>query len=131
MLLGLLTLVIILGAMVGKKTLGYSDRSGIGFLVLALVVTMGASVYYYSDYGLATSVEDLEETKEGAQVYVVIHKSAAYKEPDINSVISGSYSAGTELIIEDPDKHKYFYEVRQANGELRYVLKVNLERKDY
>lgn len=129
MLLGLLILVIILGAMVGKKALGYADRTGTGFLVLALVVTIGASVYYYSDYGLPTSAEDLAESREGVHIYVVTNKSAAYTEADINSVVSGSYSPGTELVVEDPDKHKYFYEVRQANGDLRYVLKVNLREK--
>ncbi|NNC94922.1 MAG: hypothetical protein HKN92_05120 [Chitinophagales bacterium] len=112
-LVALLVIVIIVGALLGAKSLGGTIRTGCG--CISLVIIVGIILI-----GLRMNTSDSNTNFE------VIQHCKTYTKPDINSEVNGSVNAGVEIYVEDKDKYNYFYEVETNSGDKYYILKENL-----
>ena len=122
-LIVLLIVVIILGALLGGKSLGGTVRIGCGFLLLLIViaVVIGAILYTTSESNSNNSPNNRQEiSPTNAKAYFVVKEDCqTYSKPDINSDISGNLEEGEEIFVENVNKYDHKNGQRTTNNEQR------------
>ena len=124
----LLVVILILGALIGGKSLGGIIRKGLGCLVLLLLISIGILVFTKSSTKKDAIPQEVDSWSKEHGYFTVKEDCETYTKPDKDSEISGYLKAGHELHIEHVDKFNYFYEVKQDGGRISYVLKENLRK---
>ncbi len=132
-ILVLLAVVVIMGALLGGKSLGGTIRKGCGFFILLLIlgiVALGILQYLSAD---SKSTQDEEKevilTSDNSPNFVAKENCKTYPEPNIESVSSGNLEIGKDYFVKDSNKFNYFYEITFENGGKLFVRKECLERK--
>jgi uncharacterized protein YpmB len=130
-LIVLLIIVIILGAILGGKSFGGTVRIGCGFLVILLIimVIIGVILYSNSDSKRVPDNKEAVSSSNTTAYFIVKQNCQTYEKPNIESDITGQLEEGEEILVENVNKFKYFYEVSNENGENRYVRKECLKIK--
>lgn len=126
-ILVLLTVVVIIGALLGGKSFGGTVRKGCGFLIMLLIIGIVAiGIFYYSK----TNSEDQEtiSTIENLTNFVAKENCDTYIKPNIESASGGSLEIGKDYFVEDRNKFNFFYEITINNGEKLFVRKECLKK---
>ena len=128
-LIPLLIVVIILGALLGGKSFGGTVRKGCGFIILLIVIiaTIGVFFYWWSESQKAPNNKEVVLSSNASGYFIVKQDCQTYTKPNIKSDILGYLEEGKEILIENVNKFKYFYEVSDENGKNSFVRKECLE----
>jgi hypothetical protein len=119
-----------------KKTVGRTKRKfGVIILYLIIISSIGAILYFNSESN--TLMESInapvknEVASSGiASIYFIVKENCpTYTRANIKSSISGYLVAGNEILVKDINQFKYFYQITDKNGIMRYVRKECLRNK--
>ena len=128
----LLIIVIILGALLGGKSFGGTVRKGCGFLILLIIiiaVAIGAILYSVADSNNDPDNNEAVSRGNISAYFIVKQDCRTYTSPDIESDSAGYLVEGTEILVRNISKYRYFYEVPASEGKTSYVLKECLIKK--
>ena len=123
----LLIVIIMFGALLGGKGFGDTVRKGCGFLILLLIVLIGAYLVFTSNTKEKPSNPDTASTLADKPNYISKNKCALFKKPDINSEVLRHIEEGEYFNIRDKNKFNYFYEIVDNDLGKCYILKDNLK----
>src|SRR6056297_3800143 len=128
-LIPLLIIIIILGALLGGKNFGDTVRKGCGFLILLMIIIVAIILTFYSPYGFKkdTYKQETVSSSDFSSYFIVKQDCETYTKPNNKSEISGNLVLGQKLYIENVNKYKYFYELKNDSGK-SYVKKEFLKR---
>ena len=130
-LIVLLIIVVIFGAILGGKSFGGTVRTGCGFLILLVIIiaVIGVILYSQADSNNVPDNKEAVSSSNATAYFIVKQDCQTYTKPNIESDISGHLEEGKEILVENIDKFKYFYEISNLNGENIYVRKESLTIK--
>ena len=132
-ILVLLAVVVIIGALLGGKSLGGTIRKGCGFFILLLIlgiVAVGILQYLSADSENTQDEEkDLISTPYNSPNFIAKENCNTYPEPNIESGSSGNLEIGKDYFVKDSNKFNYFYEITLEKGGKLFVRKECLKRK--
>ncbi len=127
-LITFLALIVIVGALVGGKSLGGTIRLGcltisaltIGLLILVAIMSNGSEEI----------PENEKENQSSPALLMAIDTCQSYSQPDINSAPKGKIQPETQFEVSNPLRYKYFYKITTSIGETVYVQKSCLQKLD-
>lgn len=117
--------IALLGALLGGRSFGETLRKGCGCLSAILFLAFLAA---FSLFLIGLSAEDatpdpVRRTHPGSTTYRVSRSTPAHVRPDIRSDTLLLLTPGTRLVVDDPERYRYFYGFFTSEGLRAYVLK--------
>ena len=130
-LIPLLIIVIIIGALLGGKSLGETVRIGCGVLIMLIIIAFAIGLFFYSGTDSQKTYENHNSisTSDNSAHFIVNENCQTYIKPNIESDESGNLEIGDEYFVKNINKFNYFYEITDKNGHKAFVRKECLKRK--
>jgi hypothetical protein len=132
-LVGILIVIVILGALLGGKGFGSVVRRGCGFvllLIIGAVVIIFIGVWYDQSATITEppgSNRNSLSTDNGAY-FQAKETCPIYSKPDIDSDTLDFLKFDSQIWVENPDRYKYFYTLIENNQDVGYVRKGCFEK---
>ncbi len=113
------------------KSSGGSIKTGFAFLAFLIIIiaSIGAIYFYSSEPFNIPSKNEVVVPGYNFNNFIVKETCLTYSKPDNKSAVSGHLASGREILVENPNQFKYFYQIPDENGKTRYVRKEYLTKK--